>query len=244
MNQTSDPTRFLPEEIGRPRPTACIGLISDTHLPLKQLIPVAGRRILLWHSHFPEQEEEIADRKVDDLWPKLARLADHGRAAAAAIVVFGHWHVPLAHTLDDMLLVNPGALASGNFVSRQTTRTVALLFLWPNRPPQVVHVDLAAPDEAYVPPFDPGVGFSAALAPYSASILSPALAAVYDRLLTEIFPRAARALPALYLRLAHRCWAGAQDVITPDDLLAAAREDTVVSPAVVDQLEALLQTTP
>jgi hypothetical protein len=122
-------------------------------------------------------------------------------------------------------------------------QTVALLFLWEERPPRVVHVDLAAPGRTYAPPFNATAGFKAGIAPYSDSILSPAVAAVYEQLLTQIFPQAPAALPALYLRLARRCWAGEQDVITPGDLVEAAERDTAVSPAVTRQLRELLSPT-
>src|SRR5205809_4248652 len=125
--------RFLPPELPAERVVACIGLVSDTHmpercaelppalfealtgvdlllhagdvgelwvldrlsaiapvvavhgnddtaeaqraLPYQQLIPIAGQRVLVTHSHYPDREEELASRSIDAWEPKLARLA-------------------------------------------------------------------------------------------------------------------------------------------------------------------------
>lgn len=284
---------FLPAGIGAGRLAACIGLVSDTHmperlaelppalfdalrgvdlllhagdvgelwvldrlsaiapvvavhgndetaeatreLPYQQVVAVAGRRIVLTHAHYPDRAEELASRR-DDAWgPKLARRAAFGRRAGAAIVVFGHTHVPMARDYDGVLLVNPGAIASPGPVARQTRRTVALLFLRDDGAPFVVHIDLAAPDRPFAPRVAWDAGFRAAHDQYSASLLAPDLAAGWPRLsaLYATLPGEDQgALRAATLRVAHRCWSGEQATIARADILAELRGDaTLPAPA-------------
>ncbi len=278
--------RFLPAAVPAGRLAACLGLVSDTHLPARlaalppalfatlrgvdlllhagdvgelrvldalsaiapviavhgndeteeaqralpygQALAVAGRRILLTHAHHPDRAEELASRR-DDAWgPKLARRAALGRRAGAAIVVFGHTHIPMAARYGGVLLVNPGALASPNARTRQARRTVALLYVRDDGAPFVVHVDLAAPEVPYTPRIDWDAGFRAALDGCSESILSPELEAGYERLQARIgslpAEEARRAL-AIWDRAAHRCWAGERQLITAADLLAEVRRE-------------------
>src|SRR5262249_27446015 len=95
-------------------------------LPYQQVIAVAGQRLLLSHAHYPDREEERASRRNDAWEPVLERRAAMGRRADARIMVFGHTHVPMACAQDGVLLVNPGAIASGNAITRQRVQTVAL----------------------------------------------------------------------------------------------------------------------
>jgi putative phosphoesterase len=293
--------RFLPPDIPADRLAACLGLVSDTHLPdrcaalppalfaaldgvdlllhagdvgelrvldqlsalaptvavhgndeteeaqralpYQQLVAVAGRRILLTHAHYPDRAEELASRK-DDAWgPKLARRADLGRRAGAAVVVFGHTHIPMTYQDDELLLVNPGAIASGNGRSRQLRRSVALLYLRDDGHAVAVHVDLAAPERVYEPRVEWDAGFRAALDRVSASILSPELEAEIDRLVARVGalpPEQARPAWQAWNRAAHRCWSGEQAVLTPGDVLAEVRRDTGLSPAVRAEFEAIL----
>src|SRR6476619_1424040 len=101
---------------------------AKRELPFQQIITVAGQRILLWHSHFPDLTEEMEFRKDDDLYRSIQRSVDQAKRAGAKIVVFGHWHIPLVYRINDVLIVNPGALASGNEFTRMIVNTVALLF--------------------------------------------------------------------------------------------------------------------
>ena len=66
-------------------------------LPYQQVVMVAGRRILLWHSHYEDWREERASRQENGLRPKLARIVERGARVGAEIVLFGHWHIPLLH---------------------------------------------------------------------------------------------------------------------------------------------------
>jgi hypothetical protein len=166
----------------------------------------------------------LASRRNDAWEPILERRAAMGRRAGAGIAVFGHTHVPMACPYADVLLVNPGAIASGNAVTRQRVQTVALLFLRDDGTPFVTHVDLASPHQPFVPPIDWGAGFRAASQQFSASILSSDLAAVWKgwQKLAELAPEAHQ---AALLRAAHRCWSGEQTVISAEDLLAELRAE-------------------
>ena len=122
------------DELSRVAPAVAVHGNDDTpeaqrELPYQQLLTLAGQRIVLSHTHHPDREQELASRREDAWGPKLSRWAGFGRRAGAGIVVWGHTHIPLAVWHEGIFLVNPGALASGGYVTRQTRRTVALLFL-------------------------------------------------------------------------------------------------------------------
>lgn len=67
-------------------------------LPLQRIVQTPFGRILLIHGH----QFRPADREQ-----KIARLAKENDCAVA---VFGHTHVPLIRTVEDVLLINPGSL--------------------------------------------------------------------------------------------------------------------------------------
>ena len=145
---------------------------AQRELPFQQIITVAGQRILLWHSHFPIWEEEMAFRQDDDLPRSIQRSVDQAMRAGAKIVVFGHWHIPLVYRADSLLIINPGALASGNEFTRMLRNTVALLLIEKSGTAHVVHIDLAAPDTPYVPLIDWEAGFMVAGNQFAKSILA------------------------------------------------------------------------
>ena len=210
-------------------------------LPYQQVITVAGQRILLWHSHYPDRAEELASRQGDAMEARLDRLADRGRRAGAKIAVSGHWHVPFVHRHRDVLLINPGAIASGNHTLRQLRQTVALLFIRDDGVPFVSQVNLAQPDRIYQSSADWAEGFRANSVRFEASILSPYLAermeAVNAILFSEESPQAVK---EAWLRVAHRCWAGEQELITGPDFLAEARQDTEIPAEIIQAIEAAL----
>jgi putative phosphoesterase len=201
---------------------------AQRELPYQQTIAVAGQRILLCHSHYPDHASEMDSRRGDAWTPKLDRRVALGKRAGAAVVVFGHTHIPMTRRHQGVLLVNPGAIASSSTFARQRVQTVALLFLRDDGGACVVDVDLAAPERAFVPQIDWDAGFSAALDMASASIVSPDLAADRERLVRDVLPLAPAEVRALVLRVAHRCWSGQQEVFTRDDLLAEVRMDTSI----------------
>lgn len=193
---------------------------AKRELPSRQVLAVGGRRILLWHSHHPDRQVELASRKDDGWASKLARSAERARRAGADVVVYGHTHVPMAHVEDDVLLVNPGAIASGNYVTRQKRQTVALMSLGDGEPVAVRHVDLAAPDEVYEAWVDWEAGFVAALARYQESILAPELRGAFAGIVPEDFVDA-RAFIQAVLPLARACWSGKRLWISQEALWAA-----------------------
>jgi hypothetical protein len=140
---------------------------------------------------------------------------------------------------DGVWLVNPGALASGSYVTRQRVQSVALLFLREDGCPFVAHVDLASPGQRFEPRIDWDAGFAAALAQFSVSILSPELAAGREEW-EPLFQRAPEVYRGAFLRVAHRCWAGRQPWITKENLLAEVRTDPGISAAARAELEAAL----
>jgi uncharacterized protein len=200
---------------------------AQRELPYQQAVAVAGQRIVLTHAHYPDRAQELESRR-DDAWgPKLERRAVFGRNAGASIVVFGHTHVPMAYRYDGLLLVNPGAIASPNYVTRQTLRSVALLFIREDGAPCVAHVDLAAPDRSFEPRVDWAAGFRAALDRCSESILAPDLDVDWSYLESHVRPllpaSALAELREVARRVSHRCWSGERAAITRADVLAELR---------------------
>lgn len=184
-------------------------------LPYKSVIAVEGVRVLLWHSHYEDRQEEFASRQEDAFLPKFQRIADAAHDATATVVVFGHWHIPLVYCVDGVTIVNPGAVASGNAVTRQLRQTVARLDI-DDDAVSVRHIDLEKPFGDHDATVDWDAGFAAALHRYSASILSPGLANRLPSLLAQISNEEQDALRPLVLRLAQRCWDGELDRIDED----------------------------
>jgi putative phosphoesterase len=196
---------------------------AQRELPYQQVIAVAGERILLCHTHHPDRAQELAERR-DDVWgPKLDRRAAMGRRAGAGVVVWGHAHVPLACRHDGVLLINPGAIASGNYVTRQAVRTVAFLFLRDDGEAIPVHVDLASPAVPFAPGVDLAAGFRAAAAQVSASILAPDLAAAWPALRSRLGEPVPEAFLTFFRRLAMPCWEGERPPLTSAELREALR---------------------
>lgn len=212
---------------------------AQQELPEQQLLVVDGRRLLLWHSHHPDRPTELQLRE-DDAWkPKLARIRQRARQAGASIAVFGHIHVPLVQREAGVLLVNPGALASGNHFTRQRRQTVALLFVRDDGSEAVRHVDVAEPEAAFVPEIEWQAGFTAALNRVSGSIVAPEVADVVGGLRRGDFADA-ESIWMVYRRLAHRCWAGEWETINAADLMEALRNDGGVGEEDREKVRALL----
>lgn len=217
------------DQLGQLAPTCAVHGNDDTResireLPEQQLVSVAGCRILLWHSHYPEESAEMAARESDAWAPKLDRLADRGRRAGASVVVFGHTHIPLACWHGGILLVNPGALASGNYVTHQLVQTAAQLVIPRDGPPRVQHIDLARPDQPFDPHVDLSAGFQAAAARFCGYIIEPDMVGVLTRHLINRLVEPAASL-AVLRRLAHLCWDGALPLITRSILLDQIKDD-------------------
>lgn len=88
-------------------------------LPYTRLVPAHGKRLVLQHGHWQDPALETASREEDDWLPKLDRWSrialDHG----AEVLVFGHTHIPMVVEHRGVTLINPGAIASASWSSRQ-----------------------------------------------------------------------------------------------------------------------------
>ena len=213
---------------------------AQRELPFQQLVTVAGRRILLWHSHYPDRAEELASRVGDDLRQKLQRSVAQAQRAGAEIVVFGHWHIPLVYRHEGVLVVNPGALAPGNFVVRQLVQTVAIVEVGAGGETAVSHINLAHPTQPYDPNIDFDAGFKAAARLYEASILSPELAAVWPQIGGKLFDLAPVAMREILGEVAHGVWAGERPFMTRGMVETAVQTSSLVA-GVKDQIIALLR---
>ena len=209
-------------------------------LPYQQIIHIQGKRILLWHSHFPDRQEELASRVDDAMVPKFQRTIDRARAASATIAVFGHWHIPLIYRQDGVTVINPGALASGNFYTRQLVQSVALLHLFADGSNHVTHVDLATPMRALIPQQEWPASFQQTLARYGESILSPALEAWFTEIRPQLSDQARRVLIPIILPLAQRCWRGEQERITLEELIQHVEADATLTATVRHELNLAL----
>lgn len=213
---------------------------APAYLPEKQTIAVCGRRIALFHGHYPDRAEEMASRQMDDLPSKLDRLAEMTRGAGARISVFGHWHIPMVVQRDGVLLINPGALASRSHIMRQAYQTVALLALLRKGETRVVHVDLAQPDRALNVEHDLAQRFNALARQFNTPILEPRLQGRVNefRALAESFEEIF--LP-LWRRAAQPCWAGHKDYVAVEDLLTELRSEEAVPPDLLARLTEVLE---
>ena len=190
---------------------------SQRELPYQQLLTIAGLRILLWHSHFPDWDQEMTFRADDSLYTSVQRQIDQAQRAGAKLVIFGHWHIPFTYRASDILVVNPGALASGNEFTRMLRHTVALLFVDDASQAHVVHVDLAAPDRPYVPAIDWDAGFMLAHSQFSASILAPELESLIPFLRRHIPRPELLILRDILCELGHPIWEGEARLLTYAD---------------------------
>jgi putative phosphoesterase len=186
---------------------------AQRSLPYKSIVASAGVRILLWHSHYEDRQEEFASREEDAFLPKLRRIAAEAISAGATIAVFGHWHIPLVRQVDGVTIVNPGAVASGNAITRQLQQTVARLELNGDGTASIRHANLADLHKPYDPWVDWDAGFKVALRRYSESILAPKLLDRLPSMLAKISQEEQDLLRSLVLPLAHRCWDGEFDLI-------------------------------
>jgi hypothetical protein len=171
----------------------------------------------------------MASRTVNDPRPKLARCGERARRAGASVCIFGHWHIPLVHTVEGVLVVNPGAIASGNEITRQLRQTAAVLFVDDAGQCAVTHVDLAAPDRPYVPRNDWDAGFQAILSQYSASIFAPEISEQSPYLRQHLSGEAFAQLRPILLRLARRVWSGDLASVGYPELVDALARDASIT---------------
>ena len=180
-------------------------------LPEKEIVTVAGKRVLLWHGHFADRVDEMESRRSQEMRPKLERIARHGKRVGASLVHFGHWHIPLVCEIEGVTLVNAGGFASGNLTTRQLIQTVAIVFVLENGRFHITHIDVNS-QEPYQPQDVVELDFLTALRPYTGSILSPELQALVPKI--QPTPE----MIELLWQLAPLCWWGGKDVITREDV--------------------------
>jgi putative phosphoesterase len=197
---------------------------AQRELPFQQIITIAGQRILLWHSHYPNWDEEMASRSDEDLHRTLQRSVDQAQRAGANVVVFGHWHIPLVKQVDGILTVNPGALASGNEFTRMLRNTVALLFVERSGVCHVNHVDLGAPDAPFTPQIDWDAGFTTAANHFTKSILAADLAPLIRFLRAHLTRQEILMIRPPVAAIAHPIWEN-----EGGELTLAAVEDALLN---------------
>ena len=191
---------------------------SQRELPFQQVVTLAGQRILLTHGHRPNRADELAVRRNGTWQPNLAHYHERAASAGATIFISGHTHVAMALRRSELFLVNPGAIAPGNFTLRQTRRSVAILWLRDDGEPFVSHIDLDS-RQSFTPQVDFNASFMHAHNAISASILTPDLASVWEAVqaLVDQAPEAGRAAMS---RAAYPCWSGERALMSPVDLWA------------------------
>ncbi len=187
---------------------------SQRELPYQQVIAINGQRMLLTHAHYPERWAEMASRR-DDAWDdKLQRWSNRAKRAGATIMIYGHTHVPMVKHHDGVLLINPGALASGNYISRQAVQSVAILDTGDEV--RVTHINLAD-GKLFVPQVDWSAGYRVAYNNTNASILPDWLWRRWEHINTigqSVWPQFRVAL----LRAGNRVWSGEVPLLTPEML--------------------------
>ena len=217
------------DELSRIAPVIAVhgndeGEQAQAVLPFQHTLMAAGHRIVVTHGHYPDLKLEM-ERRNDDRWPpKLARLADFARRSDASILISGHTHIPLALDDDGVLVVNPGAVASGGATARQVVQSVALLRLASDVAPVVEHVDINT-GQRFTPQLDVQAGFKAALRGYTESILEPELEAQMPWIRDELLPDYREPLLALFVPLLRPRWKGGLPVLTTAEVMTAAKND-------------------
>jgi len=191
---------------------------AEAALPYLQTLSLAGQRIVLTHAHFPDRAAEL-DSRVEDLRPMLTRRATMAREHGAKIIVLRHTHIPMVYSYEGVLLVNPGAIASGNPWLRQTVQTVARMTLQSGAEPNITHYNLAQPNLPYSPPFDLEAGFSGNATHFSEYIVTPEFLSETRWLWDEVFPLARDPLEDVLHEVCHEVWSGQRDLLEPGELI-------------------------
>lgn len=212
---------------------------AKQHLPLQQVVAVGGQRVLLWHSHFVDPLLERESRLGDELPPKLERTVAQARACGASLAVFGHWHIPLVWDAGDVLVVNPGAMASANDVTRQHQRTVAKAWLLTDGSWRVVHIAIEAPDQPFDPDIDWSAGFASTWARFSSTILAPELRAQMPLLRQALSEETIAKLRMATSAAAQRVWAGEAPLLTWRDIEREVFASQLFTPEEESALRAL-----
>ncbi len=212
---------------------------SIHELPYKQVVTIGGQRILLWHSHIQDRPTELAFRTIDAWQPKLTRLARAAKSAGASIVVYGHTHVAMTAVVDNVLVVNPGAIASGNMFTRQLNQSVAIMTL-SDADPSVEHVNLDRPDGVWEPPFDVDAGFEALFNITEGLIISAELEPIVMQMRRANF-RDWHSVNAMLRPLSFAVWEGHATSITKAQVIEALANTTTLDPSDHHALNTIFQ---
>ena len=232
------------DELGRLAPVVAVHGNDETNeasaaLPYEQLIGLAGQRVLLCHSHQPDRAAERASRKSGEWEPKLQRRVDHAHRHGATIYVFGHTHIPMTRSIGGVLLVNPGAVASGNAICRQTVQSAAILEIASTGEASIDHIRLDGSPGSRIPSVNYTKAFGEALSQVSESIASREVEMAY-RSARAAGITVERVLQDVVLRVARKCWAQELDLMDSDALLCEAEEDEALSPELRARFRTLL----
>ena len=212
---------------------------ASAALPYQQVICLAGQRVLLCHSHQPDRAAELASRKSGEWEPKLQRCVNHAQRHGAAIYVFGHTHIPMTRSIGGVLLVNPGAIASGNALCRQTVQSVAVLEIASTGRASTDHIRIDGPPGSRVPSVDCSKTFGEAFSQVSENIASQEVELAYRRA-RATGVTVEQELQDVVLRVARRCWGHELDLMSRAALLREAEEDDTLSPDLMARFRALL----
>lgn len=205
-------------------------------LPFQQLITIAGQRVLLTHGHYPDHAEEMANREIDAWEPKLHRWASFAQRAGASIMIYGHTHIAFNVLVNGVQLINPGAIAAGSYLARQTMQSVTRLAISPAGTPSITYTNLNAPQDDFVPRVDLSAGFMAAWRQVSKMIASPELLAHSNWVMQELFHLAPEPLLNVLRRVMFRCLDGEIPMLTLDVVLNEFHHDPEIPAAVKQKL--------
>lgn len=208
--------------------------IATNALPYLQTLMIEGHRLVLTHAHYPDRAEELASR-VDGWQTHLQRRADFAKANGAKIVIYGHLHVAMHLMHDGILLINPGAIASGNHWLKQTTQTVAILTLERDQAPDVVFYDVNTL-QVHKPYFDES-GFDATANHYDMRIADEGVYEARNWIWDRLMPQDHQAVYAALNDAAYLCWDGHQETYGWVDILRMLKQQPSVHPAVWQVIE-------
>ena len=189
---------------------------AEEALPYLYTLSVAGYRLVVTHAHYPERAEELASR-TNPWQPKFDRRANFAKEHGASICIFGHLHIPMVLEHQGILLINAGAIASGNPWMRQLVQTVAILTLEQDKTPQVQHIDLAT-GELHQPIFDPA-GFSETNQHYNVPIFEDHFMPYRDDVYNDLRLINVPVIHEALLSLCHEVWEGQRQKVTTQSLV-------------------------
>ncbi len=208
---------------------------AATALPFVQTIACEGHRIVLTHSHYPDRETEMNHRQDDSWYPKLQYRADFGKSRDAKIVVSGHTHIPMQVEHDGVMLINPGAIASGSGWTKQIVQTIAVMTLSQNSLPHVQFIDINS-GENYVPKIEWDKGFMAQANKTNEIIVSDDLLTLRNWFMESVYPLNPTYFESRILPLCHEVWAGNRAQLSLKDVVDGLALSTSAPTNVIEVL--------